>query len=148
MTLKSDLDLQCFWLKMCRSMRYICMPNMKFLSPLVQKLSPTLKFDTNTQTNRQGKNNMPPITDLGGITKINFLAYWLYFEVDYVHHALYLEFHHMPIRRCAFCVPILFLFLASKLENVQNSDENHKMADHFEQKPSGILCIFFIRTFF
>ena len=55
---------------MCSSMRYTCMPNIKLLSSILQKLWPMLKFvqtnqQTNKQTNRQGKNNMSPSIDWG-----------------------------------------------------------------------------------
>jgi len=42
LTLKDDLDLSP--LKICSSMRYICMPNIKFLSSIMQKLWSMLKF--------------------------------------------------------------------------------------------------------
>ena len=42
LTLKDDLDLSA--LKMCSSMRYTCMANIKLLSSLLQKLWPMLKF--------------------------------------------------------------------------------------------------------
>ncbi len=48
-------------LKMCRSMRCTCRPNMKLLSSILQKLWPMLKLaQTNRPTDRQGKNNMSP----------------------------------------------------------------------------------------
>ena len=43
LTLKDDLDLSP--LKMCSSMRYTCMPNIKFLSWILHKLWPMLKFE-------------------------------------------------------------------------------------------------------
>jgi hypothetical protein len=42
LTLKDDLDLSS--LKMCSSMRYTCMPNIKLLSSIFKKLWPMLKF--------------------------------------------------------------------------------------------------------
>ena len=42
------------------------MPNMKSLSLTVQKFIAKVKVD-NRQTNRQDKNNMPPIIRSGGI---------------------------------------------------------------------------------
>ena len=39
----------------------ICIPNMKCLSLNVQKLKQRLELTTDRQTNRQDKNNMPPI---------------------------------------------------------------------------------------
>ena len=47
------------------------MPNIKSLSVMAQKLWPMLKLSSNKQTdkqtNRRGKNNMPPRSCLGGI---------------------------------------------------------------------------------
>jgi hypothetical protein len=69
LTLKDDLDLTL--LKMCSTMRYTCMPNIKLLSSILQMLLQMLKFDankhTNTQTNGQGKNNMSPTIVVGDI---------------------------------------------------------------------------------
>ena len=44
------LDLEHPPLKMCRFMRYTCMPNIKFLSSIMQKLWPTLKFFSDGRT--------------------------------------------------------------------------------------------------
>ena len=44
LTLK-DLDLDLLPLKMCSSMRYTCMPNIKLLSSILQKVWPMLKFE-------------------------------------------------------------------------------------------------------
>ena len=60
LTLKDDLDLDLSPLKMCSSMRYTCMPNMKLLSSILQKLWQNVKVwrkQTHKQTNIQGKNN-------------------------------------------------------------------------------------------
>jgi len=66
--------------------RCICMPNIKSLSVMAQKLWPMLKLSSNRrtdgqtdrqtdkQTNRQGKNNMPPRSYLGGIKTVNFIV--------------------------------------------------------------------------
>jgi len=43
LTLKDDLDLNLFALEMCGFMKYICIPYMKYLSVLVQKLWPMFK---------------------------------------------------------------------------------------------------------
>ena len=62
LTLKDDLDLSP--LKMCSSMRYTCMPNIKLLSSIMQKLWPMLKFsdddayyDANDDGRREGYDN-------------------------------------------------------------------------------------------
>ena len=82
LTLKDDLDLNLSPLKMCSFMRYICMPNIKLLSSILQKLLQMLKLaqtnqptnrPTNQQTNRQGKNNMSPTTIVGDIISEVFL---------------------------------------------------------------------------
>ena len=52
LTLKDDLDLDLPPLKMCSSMRYTCMPNIKLLSSILQKLWPMLKF-SDGQTDRR-----------------------------------------------------------------------------------------------
>ena len=77
LTLNGDLDLDMWPIKLCSSMRYICMPSMNSLSVVVQKLLPMLKFDTNKPTNQQtnkqtdrAKTICPPITDLGGIKMV------------------------------------------------------------------------------
>ena len=54
--MKDDLDLDMFALKMCGFMKYICMPNMKSLPVLFQKLWPMLKLDTNKPTDDQQTN--------------------------------------------------------------------------------------------
>jgi len=62
LTLNGDLDM--FALKMCGFMRYICMPNMKSLPVLFQKLWPMLKLDTNKHTNKhtdRAKTICPPL---------------------------------------------------------------------------------------
>ncbi len=64
LTLKDDFDHDLIPLKMCSSMRYTCMPNIKLLSLILHKLWLMSRFDankqTNEQTNRQGKHNMSP----------------------------------------------------------------------------------------
>jgi hypothetical protein len=78
LTLKDDLDFDLSPLKMCSSMRYTCMPKIKLLCSILQKLIWRLKFwlkfwDTHTHTHmdtyndRQAKNNIPPIFRSGGI---------------------------------------------------------------------------------
>ena len=78
LTLKDDLDLDKLPFKMCGLSRCICIPNIKSLSVMAQKLWPMLKLSpnrqtnrqtdkqTNKQTNRRGKNNMPPPSILSG----------------------------------------------------------------------------------
>jgi len=67
--LKDDLDLNKLPIKMCGLSRCICMPNIKSLSIMALKLWPMLKLSSNKQTNKQGKNNMPPRPYLGGIKR-------------------------------------------------------------------------------
>ena len=67
--LKDDLDLSP--LKMCSSMRYICMPNIKLLSSILQKLLQMLKLaQTNRPTNQQtGQKQYVPHYSGGGHKK-------------------------------------------------------------------------------
>ena len=63
LTLKDNLDPDLSPVKMCNSMRYTCKPNMNFLSSILQKLWPMLKFSdgqTDRRTDRQFKCYMPP----------------------------------------------------------------------------------------
>jgi len=71
LTLKDDLDLSP--LKMCRSMRYTCMPNIKFLSSILQKLWPIFKF-SDRRTDGQFNCYMPFYL---GHEKILIKFFWL-----------------------------------------------------------------------
>ena len=51
--MKDELDLDKLPLKMCGLSRCICMPNIKSLSVMAQKLWPMLKLSSNKQTDKQ-----------------------------------------------------------------------------------------------
>ena len=72
--MKDGLDLDKLPLKMCSLSRCICMPNIKSLSVMAQKLWPMLKLSSNKQcdkqTNRQtdrAKTICPPDLILGAL---------------------------------------------------------------------------------
>jgi len=69
LTLNDELDLDLSPLKMCSSMRYTCMPNMKLLPSILQKLCPMLKF-SDGQTDRRTDSSTAICHTTGGITII------------------------------------------------------------------------------
>ena len=59
--MKDDLYLDKSPLKMCSSMRYMSMPNIKLLSVATRKLRPMIKLDTNQPTNKHNGKNVGDI---------------------------------------------------------------------------------------